>query len=145
MGCGITFYPEVSSIVGQINRKWKNFPRRCENPNASHVMININESNDQYNCSIADEHTSNTCLNQYNLWDMDTTTLTSINVPPNRVSLSNQNAPTSIHQRSIDLYPAFPSCNRWIVKETVCSKNNLIKSLPDGGVNETSTNPSKLQ
>ena len=62
--CGITFYPEASTKVKQFNRERKNFCRSCEKPKCI-------TSNDQHNCSIDEELTSNGFLNPYNLWDMD--------------------------------------------------------------------------
>ena len=73
--CGITFYPEAPTTVKQIIRERKNFSKSCENWN----WIPIN---DQNNCFIDEEHTSNTFLKPYNLLDIDPAVFMSLNHTP---------------------------------------------------------------
>ena len=60
LDCGNNFYPENPT---EISRKRNYFSRACEKPKCI-------PGNDQYNCSIDKQHSSNIFLNPYNLWDM---------------------------------------------------------------------------
>ena len=64
-------------------------------------------SNDQRNCSIDEQHTSNIFLSPYILWDMNPAALLSPNHTNYRVSLFNQYPQTTTQQHGTQLYPVF--------------------------------------
>ena len=54
--CGITFFPETPTKIRNINRERNYFSRSCKKPQN-------NPSNDQYTCSVDDQHSSKNSLN----------------------------------------------------------------------------------
>ena len=58
--CGITIYPKKPTKIKQILREHNYISRSCEKP----ICI---PSNDQHNCFIYEQHSSNIFLNPYNL------------------------------------------------------------------------------
>ena len=82
LDCGITFYPETPTKIGQINRERNYISRTCEKPNCI-------PSNDQHNCFDDEKHNSDTFLNPYNLWDMVPAVFMSLNHTNDRNSMSN--------------------------------------------------------
>ena len=56
--CGITFLPEIPTKFKQINRERNYISRSCE----KHQCI---PSNDQHNCSVDEQHSSEIFLNPY--------------------------------------------------------------------------------
>ena len=73
--CGITFYSETPTKIKQIKREQNYISRSCEKPKSI-------SGNNQLNCSIDEQHSSNIFLNPYNFWDM---------VPAARMSLNHTN------------------------------------------------------
>ena len=69
---GITFYPETPTKIIQINRERNYSFRACEKPKRI-------PSNDQHNCSINEQHSSNNFLNPNSLWYMVPLALMSLN------------------------------------------------------------------
>ena len=58
--CGIILYPETPTKTRQVNRELNYISRACEKRKC--IL-----SNDQHNCSINEQHSSNNFLNPYNL------------------------------------------------------------------------------
>ena len=81
--CGLTFLPETSTKIRQINRERNHISRSCEKP--QFIL-----SNDQHTCSVDEQHSSNTILNPYNLWDMVPAALMSLNHTNGTYSMFNQ-------------------------------------------------------
>ena len=131
--CGITFYPESPTDMKQINLERNYLSRFCEKPKCI-------PSNDQHTCFIDEQYNSKIFLNLYNLWDMVSAALMSLNHTRDRYSMSNQYPQPSTHQPRIDSYPAFDSLR------TMESKRKGLRVsfaffqrnyLADGRVNET--------
>ena len=95
--CGLPFYSEAHTKVGQINREQENDSRSCE-------KCKCISSNNQNYCSIDKEHTSKIFLNPYSLWDMDPPALKSINHNNDRDSMPNQYPQPTTHQRRTRSY-----------------------------------------
>ena len=70
--CGITFYPETSRKVKDINRERKAIHDTVKIPSASQVTINLTVFFDG-------EHTSNVFQDPCILWDMDPAAALSLN------------------------------------------------------------------
>ena len=70
--CGITYFPETPTKIIDINRERNYISRSCEKPQS-------NPSNDQYTCSVDEQHSSNNFLNPYSLWHMVPAALMSLN------------------------------------------------------------------
>ena len=81
--CGISFYPETPTKIRQINRERNYFSRCCEQPKCI-------PGNNQHNCSIDEQHSSNISLNAYNFWDIVPAALMSLKHTNDRYSMSNQ-------------------------------------------------------
>ena len=58
--CGITFFPETPTKIRQINQEGNYISRSCEKTQCI-------PSNEQHNCSIDEQHSSNIFLNPYSL------------------------------------------------------------------------------
>ena len=110
--CGNNFYPRASTKNRQINVERNFFSRSCEKPKCI-------PSNDQHNCSIDEQHTSNIFLNPYNLWDMIVAALMSTNHTNDRDSMSNQYLQTTIHQLRTNSYPVLSSLQTMDTKRKV--------------------------
>ena len=132
-GCGITFLPETPTKIRQINRERNYLSRSCEKPQCT-------PSNDQHICYVDEQHSSNTFLNPYNLWNMASAAFISLNHTNDTYSMSNQYPQPTTHQSGPDSYPAFPSLR------TMDSKRKGLRAsfaffqrnyFPDGRVNET--------
>ena len=54
--CGIMFFPKTPTKIKESNREQNYISKSCEKPNCI-------PSNDQHNCSIDEQHTSNVLLN----------------------------------------------------------------------------------
>ena len=100
--CGITFLPETSTKIRQINREGNYISRSCEKPQCI-------PSNDQHVCPVDEQHSFNIFLTPYFLWDMSTTALTSLNHNIDRYSISDQYPQPTSHQPRTDSYPMFSS------------------------------------
>ena len=94
----------------------------------------------QINDPIDEQHTSNTILNPYNLWDMVPAALMSLNHTNDRDSMSHQYPQPTTHQPRTDSYPVFSSLramdSKWRglrVSFAFFQRNYL----PDGRMNET--------
>ena len=85
--CGITFFPETPTKIRQINRERIYISRPCEKPQCI-------PSNDQHTCVVDEQHSSNICLNPYNLWDM---------VPPALMSLRHNRLQPIVERRNLHL------------------------------------------
>ena len=81
--CGFTFLPETPTKIRQINRERKYVSRSCDKP---HCI----PSNDQYTCSVDEQHSSNIFLNPYTLWYMVPTAFMSLNHTNDTNSMFNQ-------------------------------------------------------
>ena len=97
-------------------------------------------SNDQHVCHVDEQHSSNTFLTPYILWDMSPAALTSLNHNKDRYSISNQYPQPTTHQPRTDSYPVFSSLR------TMNSERKGLRVsfaffqrsyLPDGRMNET--------
>ena len=131
--CGNTFYPQIATKIRHIYRHWIYFYRSCEKPKCI-------PSNDQHNCSIDKQHTSNIVLNPYNLWDMVPAVLMSLNLSNDGDSMSNQCLQPTTHQSRTDSYPVFSSLRMMDSKRNGMRLNFAFfqrNYLPDGQVNET--------
>ena len=130
--CGITFYPETPTNIRQINRERNYFSRSFEKRKCI-------PNNDQHNGFIDEQHSSNIFLSPYNICDMVSTALISINQTNDRYSLSNQYPQPTTQQPRTDSYPVFSSLR------TMDSKMKELRVsfaffqgnyLPDGRLNE---------
>ena len=93
--CGITFLPETPTKIRQINRERNYIPRSGEKPQCI-------PSNDQHVFPIDEQHSSDTFLTPYILWDMSPAALTSLNHNNDRYSISNQYPQPTTHQFRTD-------------------------------------------
>ena len=132
-GCGITFFNETPTKIRQINRERNYISRSCEKPQRI-------PSNDQHTCSVDEQHSSNIFLRPYNLWDMVTAAVLSLNHTNNTYSMFNQYPQPTNQQARTDSYSVFSSLRamdskrkRLHVSFALFQKNYL----PDGRVNET--------
>ena len=112
--CGITFYTETVTKIRQIKREQNYISRSWETPKCIC-------GNNQPNCSIDEQHSSNTFLIPYNSWDMVPAALTLLNHTNHWYSMSNQYLQSAAHQPRTDSYPVFFHCERWTVKERDCA------------------------
>ena len=99
---GITFYPETPTKVKQIHPEWNCISRICE-------KTRCNPSNDQHNCSINEQHSSNNFLNPYKLWEMFAATPMSLDHTNDRHFMSDQYPQPTIHRPRTDSCPIFSS------------------------------------
>ena len=131
--CGITSYPQTPTKIRQINRERNYLSRSCEKPKCI-------PSNDQHNCSIDEQHSSNIFLNPYNLWDMLPAAHMSLNHTNDRNSMSNQYPQPTTHQPRTDSYPVISSLRMMDSKMKGLSASFAFFQriyLSDGRVNET--------
>ena len=98
--CGIAFYIEARTEVGYINWERKSISRSCQNPKCI-------PSNDQRNCSIDQQLTTNIFLNSYNFWGLASAASLSFNHTNGKDSMLNQYTQTTSHQHRTKMYPAF--------------------------------------
>ena len=128
----ITFYPETPAKIRHIKGErnyisWSFEKRKCI------------PSDDQHNCSIDEQRTSNIFLNPYSLWDMVPTAPMSLNPTNGRDSMSNQCPQPTTHKPRID------SCSVFSSLRTMDSERKRLrvsfaflqrKNLRDGQLNE---------
>ena len=93
--CGITSYPETPTKIRQINRERNYIFRSYENPKCV-------PDNNQHNCFIDEQHSSDIFLNPYVLWDMVLAALMSLDHTKDRYSISNQYRQPTTHQPRTD-------------------------------------------
>ena len=132
-GCGTTFFTETPTKIRQINRERNHISRSCEKPQCI-------PSNDQHTCFVDEQHSSNTFLNPYTLWDMIPAALMSLSHTNDIYSMFNQYPQPTTQQPRADSYPVFSSLR------TMNSKRKGLRFsfalfqrnyLPDGRMNET--------
>ena len=130
---GITFLPETPTKMRQIHPERNYFCGSCEKPQCI-------PSNDQHECPVDEQHSSNNFLTSYILWDMSPGALTSLNYNNDRYSISNQYPQPTTHQPKTDSYPECSSLRTMNsrrkglrVSFAFCQRNYL----PDGRVNQT--------
>ena len=96
--------------------------------------------NDQHNCSIDGQHTSNIFLNPYILWDMVPSALMSFNHTNDTYSMFNQYPQLTTQQPRTDSYPVFSSLRTMDSQRKELRVNFAFfrgNCAPDGRVNET--------
>ena len=128
--CGITLFPETPIKLRQINRERNYICRSHEKP--QYIPID-----DQHTSSLDEQHSSNTSLNPYNLWDMSPAALMSLHHTNDTYSMFNQYPQLTTQQPRTDSYPVFSSLR------TMDSKRKRLgvsfaffhkNYLPDGNV-----------
>ena len=131
--CGFTFYLTAPTEVRLINRERKNISRSCEN---SKCILN----SDHQNFLIEEEHTSSNFPSPYRLWEMDPTTLLTLNHTTDGDSMYYQYPQTIAHLPTTCSYP---------LSSSLRPMGGKVKALPvsfaffqrnylvDGRVNET--------
>ena len=131
--CDITFFPETPTKFRQINRERNHISGACEEPKCI-------PSNDQFNCSINELHSSNNFLSPHNSRDMVPAALMSLNHTNDRYSISVQYPQPTTKRTRTDSFPVFSSLptmdserKRLRVKFAFFQRNYL----PDGRINET--------
>ena len=131
--CGIMFIPETPRKIRHINQERNYISRSCEKPQS-------NPSNDQYTCSVDEQHSSHNFLNPYNLWDVVPAALLSLNHTNDTYSMFNQYPQPTTQQPRTDSCPVFSSLRtmdstrkRLRVSFAFFKRNYLA----DGRVNET--------
>ena len=131
--CAVTFYPETPTKIRQIKREQKYISRSCQK---SKCIC----GNNQFNCSIGEQHSSNIFLNPYNFWDLVPAACISPNHSNDTYSVFSQYPQLKTHQCRTDSHPVFFSLR------TMDSKRKGLRVsfaffqrnfLPDGRVNET--------
>ena len=100
--CGFTFFPETTPKIRQINRERIYISKSCEKPQCNH-------SNDQHNCFVDEQHSSNIFLNPHNLWVMVPAALLSLNHTNDTYSMFNQYTQPTTQQPRTDSYPVLSS------------------------------------
>ena len=80
---GITFYPETPTKIRQYKREQNYISRSSTKPRCI-------RGNNQHNCSIDEQHSSNIFLNPYNFWDMVPAAFMSLNHTNDIYSVSSQ-------------------------------------------------------
>ena len=131
--CGITFFPETTTKIRQINREQNYISRSCEKPQCI-------PSNDQHTCFVDEQHSSNIFLNPYILWDMVPAAHMSLSPTNDTYSMFDQYPQPTTQQPRADSYPVFSSLR------TTNSKRKGLRVifaffqrnyLPHGRMNET--------
>ena len=131
--CGITFYLETPTKIKQINRKRNHNSRSSEKTKCT-------PSNDQHNCSIGEQHSSNIFLNPYILRDVVTAALMSLNHTNDRNCMFNQYPQPKTHQPRKHSCPVFSSLQTMDSKRKGFRVNFAFfqkNNLPDGRLNKT--------
>ena len=100
--CGLTLYPETPTKNRQTNRERNYISTSCEKSKCI-------PRNNQHNCSMDDQHSSNISLNPYKFWDMVPAALMSLNHTIDKYSMSNQYTQPTTHQPRTDSNPVFSS------------------------------------
>ena len=138
--CAITFYPETPTKIRQINRERNYISISCEKSKCI-------PRNDQHNCFIDEQHSSNFFLNPYNLCDMAPEAAMALNHTNDSYCMSNQYPQPTTHQPRKHSYRVFSSLR------TMDSKGKGLRVtfaffqknyLPDGRVNETAATVEEL-
>ena len=93
--CGITFLPETPIKIRQINREQNYISRSREQPQCI-------PRNDQHNCSVDEQHSSNIFLKPYNLWDMVPAAFVPLNHTIDTYSMFNQYPQSTTQQPRTD-------------------------------------------
>ena len=131
--CGITFFPETTTKIRQIKPRTELQFHILWKPQCI-------PSNDQHTCFVDEQHSSNSFLNPYNLWDMVSAALMSLSHTNDTYSMFNQYPQPTTQQPRADSYPVFSSLR------TMNSKRKGLRVsfaffqrnyLPDGQMNET--------
>ena len=131
--CGITFYPETSTKIWQINRERNSISRSGEK--SKYIP-----SNGQHDCFFDKQHNSNSFLNPYNLWGMVPAALMSLNHTKDKYSTSNQYPQPTTHPARTNSYRVFSSLRRIDNQRKGLRVTFAFfqrNCLPDGRVNET--------
>ena len=131
--CGITFYPETPTKIRQIKREQNYISRSCERPKCI-------RGNNQLNCCIDEQHSSNIFLNPYNFQHMVPAALISLNHSNDTYCVSSQYTQLETHQSRTDSHPVFSSLRTMDKKRKGLRVSFAFfqrNSLPDGRVNET--------
>ena len=131
--CGITFLPETPTQIRQINRERNYISRSCEKPQCI-------PSNDQHNCCVDEQHSSNIFLNPYISLDMVPAALMSLNHTNDTYLMFNQYPQPTTQQPSTDSYPVFSSLRTMDGKRKGLRVSFAFfqrNYLQDGRVNET--------
>ena len=103
--CGITFFPETPTKIRQINRERNYISRSCEKPQCI-------PSNVQHTCCLDGQHSSKIFLNTYNLLDMVSAALMSLNHNNDTYFMFNQYAQPTTQQPRTDSCPVLSSLRR---------------------------------
>ena len=138
--CGITFYPQTPTKIKQINWQRTYISRSCEKP----MWI---PSNDQHNCPIDEQHSSNVFLIPYNLLKKVPRALMKLNYTNDRYSMSNQYPQPKSNSQRTDSYPVFSSLRTMDSKRKGLRVSFAFfqrKYLPDGRANETNATVAEL-
>ena len=123
--CGITFLPGTSKKIGR-----NYIYRSCEKPQCI-------PSNDQHTCCVDEQHSSNTFLNPYNLWEVVAAAPMSVNYTNDTYSMFNQYPQPTTQQPSTDSYPVFSSLRTMDSKEGIARQLCILsKKLPTGRTSE---------
>ena len=130
--CGFPCIPETCTKIGPNNRERNYISRSCEKPEFS-------PSDDQRNCSIDEQHTSNIVLNQHTSSERVPAALVSLSHTNDRVYMSNQYAQTTTYE----LEQTHIRCS--LLQTMDCKRKGLYVSiaflqkiyLPEGRENET--------
>ena len=99
---GVTVYPETPTRIRQINREPNYISRSCEKPKCI-------PGNNQHNCSIHEQHSSDFFLNPCCFRDMVPAALLSLNHTNEGYSMSNKYPQPTTHQPKTDSFPVFSS------------------------------------
>ena len=93
--CGVTFYTETPTKVRRINGELNYISRSCEKPKCI-------PDNNQHNCPIGEQHSSEIFLNPHDFQDMVPAAPMSLKHTNDRYSMSNQYPQPTIHQPRTD-------------------------------------------
>ena len=103
--CGNTLHPETPTNIRQINRERNYISRSCQKSQCF-------PSNDQHTCYVDAYHSSKMFLNPYNLLDMLSAALMSLNHTNETFSMFNQYPQPTTQQPRTDSYPVFSSLRK---------------------------------
>ena len=112
--CGLTFFPETPTKIKQIKRERNYLSRSCEKPQCI-------RSNDQQNCFVDEQHSSNIFPNPYNLWDMVPAALMSLSHTNDTYSMLNQYPQPTTQQPRADSARCSLHYERWTVTRRDCA------------------------
>ena len=130
--CGFNFYPETPTKIRDINRELNYIARSCDKS----MCI---PSNDRHNCFFDEQQNYKVFLKPYNLWDMVSAALMSLNHTNDRYCMPNQYPQPRTHQNRTESYPVFSSLRRMDSQKKGLRVSFAFfqrNYLPDGRVNE---------